>query len=355
MSRYLVRDAKLVGCSVVLGEQCHHLIDSPHLYQNNSERLERLQQIGLKDRYVANPETTTADLCTQAAQSLLEALGVPVNELGAIISVTQTPDYRMPGNAHVIHARLGCKAHTASLDLTMGCSGFVYGLWVASAMVSTGKSKVLFVAGDVLNRQVGQRDTTVAPLFSDSGSATLVDLATEETMAFVLKSDGRGIPNLHVPAGGARMPSSDATREEVLCDDGNYRSAEQLFMDGMEIFRFSVVQQPRLIKELLDFTKTEPSDIDYFFLHQANSFIVESIAKKTGIDSSRMPSWVFSRYGNQNSASLPGVLCAVFGENPVKNKIQVVLQGYGTGLSWGACELTLEQPLCLPAKLYAKD
>lgn len=354
MPAYRVYGAKFSGCSLILGEDRCRIDDFPALYGHNRAQLERLKQVGMGDRYIARPATTAADLCTRAALNICEGLSMPVTDVGAIVSVTQTPDYPMPGNAHVVHAKLGCGPDTAAVDLAMGCSGFIYGLWVAASMAAAGQHAVLLLAGDTLNRHVGQRDAVAAPLFSDAGSAALIHPSPEGTMSFMLKADGTGLAGLHIPAGGARNPSTAETREEQLGEDGNYRSAEQVAMDGLGIFRFSVVEQPRLLRDILEYARMAATDIDYFFLHQANKLIVDTIAKKTGIPADKMPSWIFSRYGNLNSASLPGVLCAVLGELPLQKKLQLVLQGYGTGLSWGACQLALGvNTVWLPPQVYA--
>ena len=355
--KYTIQGARLEGCSVVLGENKHVIDDEPQYYGNDPSLLQRLKNIiGMNVRYTAGSDTTTADLCTLAARQLMDALPYSLQELGAVISVTQTPDYQMPGNAHVLHGNLGMGADVAALDIGMGCSGFVYGLWLASLIVSSGNRPVLLVTGDTLSKKAGHRDKTTAPLFGDAGSASLI--APSETagaMHFVLHADGSRFKSMYVPAGGSREPVSPETGRDIPLEDGGFRSAENVYMDGFGIFRFTMTEQPRLLREVLEYSGKSLDGIDVFVLHQANRYIVETITKKAGISKEKAPADVFSRFGNQNAASIPGVLCGSLAERLRNHTLEAVLQGYGTGLSWGACQLRLENCLCLPPAPYVRE
>jgi 3-oxoacyl-[acyl-carrier-protein] synthase-3 len=278
---------------------------------------------------------------------LLRILHLEPADVNAVISVTQTPDYRMPGNAHVLHRRLGLPKKAPALDVGMGCSGYVYGLWLAAMTAASGGCRVLLAAGDTLSKAVNAADRTLAPLCGDAGSATVIEFSPSAgEMRFILRADGSGLEKMHIPAGGFRTPSTAETRTAVLHEDGCMRSQEDVHMDGFGIFDFTVTEQPALLADILSFAGKSVEDIDYFILHQANRYIVETIAEAAGIPSEKIPADLFSRFGNQNAASIPGVLCGALGEKLAGKKIQTVMQGFGVGLSWGACQLELDCILC---------
>ncbi len=350
MSTYTIPNATLDGCSIVLGENRRTIDDEPEHYNHDQAQLHRLKNIiGMDTRYIVANGTTTCDLCTQAAQTLMQALHLAPDSIGTIIFVTQTPDYLIPGNAHLLHARLGFGVDTSALDVTMGCSGFIYGLWLAAMTASFSQKKVLLLAGDTLSTKAHPQDSITAPLFGDAGSATVISHTPQSTpMHFVMYTEGASFKNGYIPAGGARMPSTPETRIASPDAKGNLRSAENLHLDGFGIFSFTMTKQPQLLKAILRYSDKNITDIDYFLLHQANRHIVETIAKKSGIPAEKVPADIFSRFGNQNAASIPGTLCGSLADTVQGRSLQVVMQGYGVGLSWGACQLELKNALCLP-------
>ncbi len=340
-----------------MGELSQRIDDVPAYYNNDPALLVRLKNtIGFGERRIAAAATTTADLCAQAARLLFDRLHIDPASIDAIISVTQTPDYIMPGNAHVLHTRLGLPESAATLDVVSGCSGYVHGLWLAAMMASSGLNRVLLAAGDTLSRLTNPKDRTLAPLFGDAGSVTLVERKDNAPpMYFILRADGTKLEKLFVEAGAARHPSCGATRRERINEDGSIRSRENLFMDGFAIFEFTMSKQPALLRDILEYAGTDIENTDFFVLHQANRYIVETITKKAKIPPEKAPSTAFSLYGNQNSASIPGVLCGILGATLTHKKARAVLQGYGAGLSWGACHTVLDNALCIPPVVYSPE
>lgn len=339
-----------------MGEHSSRIDDHPEYYNNDIAFLQRLKKsIGIDSRYVAAPETTAGDLCHAAAMRLLAAMAIPASSIEAIISVTQTPDYPMPGNAHVLHQSLRLPTTAPALDVNLACSGYVYGLWLAAMMASSGLKRVLLVAGDTMSKAVNSKDRTTAPLFGDAGSATLVEHSQNAPpMYFSLRADGTGLKNMYVPAGAYRVPSNEDTRVEVSDEKGCMRSQEDFFMDGFATFEFTMTEQPGLLQEILTFSGKSAENVDFFIFHQANSYIVQTIRKNAGISPEKAPSDIFTRFGNQSSSSIPAVLCDL-SERLKDRKISVVLQGYGQGLSWGACQTELASITCLPPATYVTD
>ncbi len=357
MAEFVTKHARISGIATVTGNIRKRLDEELDIYGWDAEQAERLKKtIGFDTRYVTDETTTTCDLCEQAAKKLLRELGLDAQDIGAIVSVTQTPDYFMPGNAHILHERLGLAKSSMAMDLEFGCSGYVYGLLTAFLLAENSKKNVLLVTGDTLSKLAHPRDRSEAPLFGDAGSATLISYSEKESPAyFLMRSDGTGVKKMYQPAGAYRIRPSEETRKEIDDGEGNIRTAENIYMNGFEIFNFTLSEQPRMLNDILALAGKEKDDIDYFVLHQANVYIVETILRKAKISLDKAPSKVFSKYGNQNSASVPGAFCADLHDKLTGKKSRAVLLGYGIGLSWGACCLELDDVKCLEMVPYQKE
>lgn len=332
-----VKVAGVVTC-VPADEKC--IDDELDLFGGNAKQLERLKKtIGLSRRRVVDASTTAADLCQAAAERLLGEAAVEPGQIDCVVCVTQTPDYSQPCNAAVLHGRLGLSKDCAALDVNLGCSGYVYGLWLAHSMIASGGcGRVLLLAGDTISRLVHARDRAVAPLFGDGGSATLVERSPGGPEAFFsLRTDGSGYDKLIVPAGGARRPRCAETAEATEDEDGNFRSPENLFMDGAEIFNFSITEEPRSVKELLEYASVDAEAVDYFVFHQANRYILSNIAKRLKLAPARVPMQTVERFGNQSSASIPSAICGELSDALAgREQTRLLLSGFGVGLSWAS-------------------
>lgn len=346
MARSSFEGVRIAGVVTCVPPRVKCIDDEVDLFGGNVKQVERLKKtIGLNRRRVVDAGVTAGDLCERAARRLLDQLGVAVESVDALICVTQTPDHSQPCNAAILHGRLGCVTGCAALDVSLGCSGYVYGLWLAHMMCAAGGcERVLLLAGDTLSRLVHPQDRSVAPLFGDGGSATLVERSDGAGCAwFSVETDGAGCRHLMVPAGGARMPSTAETAVAVSDADGNVRSAENLFMDGGEVFNFSIQTEPQAVRELLAFAGVELDEVDYFVFHQANRYILTNISKRLKLDLAKVPMATVETYGNQSSASIPCALCGELGQVlRGAARQRVLLSGFGVGLSWGSALVDLE-------------
>lgn len=340
MAKCTINQAEIGGIVTCVPSQEKRIDDELELFGGNASQIVRLKKtIGLDRRRVVDAQTTAADLCETAARRLFEASEMRPELVDAVICVTQTPDYLQPCNAAVLHGRLGLPTTTAALDVNLGCSGYVYGLWLASMMVNGGGCEsVLLLAGDTISRLVHPRDRAVAPLFGDGGSATLVRRnASAGNAWFSLETDGSGFGKLIVPAGGARAPFSEASKIAETDANGNVRTPEHLFMDGAEIFNFSILQEPKAVRELVAYAGLELDAIDHFVFHQANRYILSNIAKRLKLDPAKVPMQTVERFGNQSSASIPSALCGELGHALTgADTRRLLLSGFGVGLSWGS-------------------
>ncbi|MFH2033463.1 MAG: ketoacyl-ACP synthase III, partial [Candidatus Margulisiibacteriota bacterium] len=311
--------------------------------------------IGLNERYVSDVDTTTADLCQEAAIILLKGLNVNIQDIDGLILVTQTPDYySQPFTAACLHAKLGLSKDCLAYDVNLGCSGFVYGQWLAHMMVSSGTCKnVLLLVGDTTSKICHPRDRAVAPLFGDAGTATLIQRSQQENPTFfTLHTDGTGFHNIIVPAGGCRMPRSSETSIEVEYDDGNVRTKEHLYMNGGEVFNFTMRELPPAMKEIFEFSGKTIEQIDYVVFHQANKYIITNIARRLNLPMDKAPAETTGRYGNLSSASIPATICDVLSNEVSSSSKELVLAGFGVGFSWATCAVKLDSIFCPEVQLY---
>jgi 3-oxoacyl-[acyl-carrier-protein] synthase-3 len=310
--------------------------------------------VGLSTRKVAGQGITSLDLCADAAQRLLSAAGLDASSVDALIFVTQTPDHGQPNNSSLLHGRLGLAKSAAAIDLSMGCSGWVYGLQQAALLCAHGgAARVLLCAGDTLSRLTNPGDRAMDPLFGDAGSATLIEKTGRSTpFHFVLGADGAAAEAIIVPAGGARQPTSAATRVEAVDGEGNSHHAENLRMNGAEVFNFTLREVPPAVSSVLRLAGWTPETADALVLHQANRFVVTSVGRKCGFPAGKTPMEAFEKYGNQSSASIPCALIDALGDRLEAGPLKIVACGFGVGLSWGAFAGEIGPLVIAPVESY---
>jgi 3-oxoacyl-[acyl-carrier-protein] synthase-3 len=337
MPQAILSQAMIAAMHTVVGPVERRIDDDLSAFGGNTAKLERLKKtIGLDRRRVVEGGTTAVDLCLAATLKLkLEA------EPDALIFVTQTPDHFQPCNAAVLHGKLGWGEGIAAFDVNLGCSGWVYGLYLASLMIESGGcERVLLAAGDTMSRTVHPRDRATASLFGDAGSATLIERRKEPSEAwFALHTRGAAAGHLCIPAGAFRQPITEATGHEVTDDDGNTRTPENLYMNGVEIFNFAMMDEPKAVEEIMEISGQGVDDIETFAFHQANKYILGNIARRLKIPAEKVPIASVGRFGNLSSASIPGVLCDERGDALLSGSQQLLVSGFGVGLSWASAIL----------------
>lgn len=296
----------------------------------------------------APPEICASDLCFAAAESLLSALGQSAEEIDAVVFATITPDYRVPSTACVLQHRLNCPTTALAYDISMGCSGFIVGLYNACSLIKgAGLKRVLLLTGDTQTKLCYEQDKNVVFILGDGGTATLLEAdPSAGDIVVEVMTDGGRFQNLYVPAGGFRQPSTDATREVKEQPDGGMRSEDNLYMNGMEIFKFAATDVVKTISNFMEAEKLSPDGIDRLFLHQANGFMNDKIARKLKFPTEKVP-YTIDFYGNTGSASIPLTMAHHFSQNGSTTKQQCLASGFGVGLSWGVATFAIDG-ICAP-------
>jgi 3-oxoacyl-[acyl-carrier-protein] synthase-3 len=284
----------------------------------------------------APPGMCSSDLCCAAAETLLAGLGRSPEDIDGIVFATMTPDYRVPSTACVIQDRLRCRTSVVAYDINMGCSGFVVGLYNASSLITgAGLKRVLLLAGDTQTKLCYDQDKNVVFILADGGSATLLEAdAGADDIVVELFTDGSRFRNLYVPAGGFRQPSSDVTRTVHQQADGGMRSDDNLYMNGMEIFKFSATDVVKALETFMSQQHLSADSVDYLFLHQANGFMNSQIARKLKFRPDKVP-FTIEFFGNTGSASIPLTIADHFSKHPSPEATPCLVSGFGVGLSWG--------------------
>jgi len=333
---------KIKAVVTTVGENEILIDDEMEKFGYDEKSLKRLKKSAkLHSRYIAKEGICTSDLCVNSAEYLFNNYDIKREDIDGLIFVTQSPDYKMPSTAIIMQDRLKLPITTIAFDVNLGCSGFVYGLYMAHSFINSGAKNILVALGDVNRYFCGEEDKIITPLMGDAGSVVLI--SNEENKSyFSLYSDGSGYEHLIVPAGGCRNSLNENTNKATLREDGGIRSDENLYMNGREIFNFAIKRVPLLIEEILDFSNTDKENIDYFLLHQANAYILQNIQRKLGVTPDKVPSKSVEIYGNQNSASISGIINGFLNEEVQNQKLEIVCAGFGIGLSWGGFKTTIE-------------
>lgn len=292
---------------------------------------------GVAERHILKDNQSLADLYVAGANRIFEE--IESNSIDAIVVVSQTPEYRLPTTANLLHGLLGLNKEALAFDINQGCSGYVYGLYIATSLIESNSNinRVLFFDGDAISKINCKENKSTAFLFGDAATVTLLQRAEKETNSyFLLRSDGRGAKNLIIRDGGIAHPFSETSYVPKIDSEGNTSNDACLYMNGAEVFNFTTDEVPPLIDDLLEYAKLTKNDIDVFCLHQANKFMLEFLAGKMGIED-KTPINI-EKFGNTSSASIPLLIC----DKPdVCLKQKVLIAGFGVGYSMASAVVDL--------------
>lgn len=357
MATALIHGVRIAGVASAVPATKH----SVHTFDTNfsPEEVAKISQsTGVEFRHVVD-KLRCSDLCYAAAKRLLNDLKWEPSSVDGLIFVSQSPDFPMiPATSCILHSRLGLSKSCATFDVTLGCSGHVYGLWQAATLIEAGGlSRVLILAGDTTTTMCSPKDRSTALIFGDAGSATaLIKDESAKPMAFSLGTDGSGWNNLIIRASSLRpgrfhQSPEHSTRKEA--ESGNVRSDEDLFMDGTEIFAFTLREVSPLVNSVLEVAGWNKDEVDHFVFHQANKFMLTHLAKSMRLPLAKVP-LSLKDYGNTSSASIPITINSMLGADLSVNTRKLLMAGFGVGYSWAACAAECG-PMVLPPVILVEE
>lgn len=347
MALFTTQSVSIKGIAAAVPKNKAYNADYKWISQKERESI--IKNIGVECRRVADPGTTTADLCVVAAEQLLTELQWNRSEIELLIFVSQSRDYLVPTTACIVQHRLSLPHSCIAFDIGLGCSGYVYGLSVATQMMQSGSIKrALLMVGDISTLTTSYRDKSTYPLFGDVGTVTALEWNPGAgKMEFNLQTDGAGYKALMIQDGGARNRLSRKSFDIKQYSKGIHRSRLHLELDGIEVFNFSLREVVPNINTLLKATGRSLAEVDFLVFHQANRLINETLRKMLRFDKEKVP-YSLKDYGNTSGASIPLTMVASIREQLIAGKVNLLLSAFGVGLSWGSVLLQTDQITCPP-------
>jgi 3-oxoacyl-[acyl-carrier-protein] synthase-3 len=325
----MLKPVGIAGTGRCLPERILTNFDLERMVDTSDEWI--VSRTGISERRISDAGTATSDLATEAAKKAMEDAGITAGEIDVIIVATATPDMAFPSTACIVQSNLGA-LQASAFDVQAACTGFIYGLSIGEKFISTGDAKnVLVIGAETLSKICNWEDRSTCVLFGDGAGAAVLREAPKDSgiIATLLGAEGWKGQYLTLPAGGSRMPASIDTVKS---------GKHFIHMDGGEVYKFAVGVMPQATLGVLEKAGLSLDDIDLLIPHQANKRIVDSAAKRLGIPQDKI-FMNLSRYGNMSSASIPVALDEAVKHGLVKNGDNLVLVGFGAGLTWGACAI----------------
>ena len=306
-------------------------------YILNNEELSRMvdttdewitTRVGIKERHILTEEGLgTSYLARKAAKQLIQKTGVDPDTIDALIVTTTTPDYKFPSTASIVLGKLGLK-NAFAFDFSAACCGFLYTLDVAASMIQSGRyKKIILIGADKMSSLVDYTDRATCVLFGDGAGAVLVEATEEENVGVqnsYLRTDGQGLPFLHMKAGGSVCPPSHFTVDHRL---------HYLYQEGRTVFRYAVTDMSNDVMKILEMNNLKADDVNWVIPHEANLRIIEAVTKRAGIPLDKVVVNI-ERYGNTSAATIPLALWDA--ESQLKKGDNIIFTAFGAGFVHGA-------------------
>jgi len=335
---------KITGMLLVVPENERRFLDDMKLFSFSEARSLKLMKVMGYDRHRIVPSGVCAsDLVEFGFRRLFAGGDLTPDGIDALVYVTASPDHFLPPTSRILHGKLGLRQEAVCFDITQGCSGFEEGLLQAFMLLEQPECRrVAVVTADVLSSKVSLRDRNSYPLIGDAASITIVEKDENgQPIVAVMKNDGTRCMALQIPAGGFRMPSDAGTAVMTEDAEGNFRSLDNLVMDGSAVFNFVMADVPPMLDELFAAAGTSARDYDYFLFHQPNRFMLQKLADKLDVAYEKMPSNVVEKFGNSSGTTVAAVTVLNLAEKLGDRTFKVCFSGFGVGLTWGAISMNI--------------
>lgn len=348
MATQYIKNVRIAGIASAVPAFTRTILDCP-AFETREEAAKFKENVGVERVHsIIDKKVTCSDLCQKAAEALFGHEGLEKDDIDLLVYVSQSQDYKLPATACVLHGKLGLRQDCCAFDISLGCSGWVYGISVVAAMMESGAfKKCLLLAGDggAVRPEVVNN---VKPLFGSAGTATILkyDEAAPE-MVIDTQTDGTGYEAIIVRAGACRHPFDEHSLEVITDQWGNRHRPIDTEMDGESVFVFGITKVPRAVKGMLKLTGKSVEEVDYFLFHQANLMMNEQIRKKCKIPAEKCP-YSLRDFGNNSSASIPLTMVTQIADDLRARDTEIVACGFGVGLSWATMYTRLQKPFIAP-------
>lgn len=309
--------------------------------------------VGIKNRYIGPDNVCTSDLCYDAAERLIAALGWEKESIDVLVFGSVTGDYKTPPTAGILQHRLGLPMSTFVLDIPMGCCGSMYAINVAGNLLSSGNAKrALLLVGDTALRMGSMKDKSRVPLFGDSGTAMALEYdSSAEDIIIEFNTLGSDYEALITPHGGFRHPITAESFIEEDFGNGIIRAPKDTLINGMDVYSFAISRPPISIKKMMEKYDMTADNVDYFLIHQANKLIVDRIVKKLKLPLEKVP-YDLQEFGNLGGASVPMLMTYNLSKELQDEPLTLLCSSFGLGLTWGTMILKTQKVIVLPVNKY---
>lgn len=335
-----IKGVRLRGICATVPKDVYRFEDELKFFPFSEKSSRRLGRVmGFNEHRIADEKTTPCDLASFTLNHLFRTGRISKTSLNGMIVVAQMADYLCPGNSKVIHGQLNLPKSVYCTDIYENCTGFISGLYMASCQIAAGAADELaLVVTDGGACRANKLDRNTYPLCGDAAAVAIVSKSEdpEDTFHFVFKNDGAAGDALIIPAGGCRMPATAETAKVVQDEMGNYRSLNDMHMDGTRVFQFVMSEVPQLVEEVCAFAGIDKRRIDYHLTHQPNRFMLEKLADLMNVPREKLFNNIVEHFGNSSSATIPLNIAFNLGRKLEEEKHLVCLSAFGAGLSLAA-------------------
>lgn len=330
---------RISGILTVLPKKAVKFEDEMANYSFSPAKCMKLKlAMGYNEHRIAEPGQCSSDFCKFGLQYLFDNNLLCKEDIDALLFVSQSADYYMPPTSNLIHGHFGLKQDCLCMDINQGCAGFELGLIQAFLLLEQpAVEKVVLMNADVLSSKVSDQDRNSKPLIGDAAAITIVEKCQEENPIYAnIKMDGTGAMVLNIPAGGFRMPSTPETAVMEQDAAGNFRSKNNLVMQGDDVFNFVQREVPPMIEHLYEQSGVDRSEVEWYMFHQPNKFMLHKLADKLGIPHEKMPANIVENFGNASGVTVPTCISYNLGEQLCNGEMLLCMAGFGVGLTWSS-------------------
>ncbi len=292
---------------------------------------------GVNSRHICEKNETSVDMGLKAAEDLFSPSVIDKDEVDYLIFCSAGGDYITPASACVVHEMLGLNKNCGTVDINQGCTGFLHGFNLANGLITSGSaSNVLLITSETISKTLHPKDKGNKAIFGDAAAATLISSNDKRKVLskFIFGTDGSKFDQIIIKHGRERFPIEEYISEDFVDEMGTQRNHSKIYMNGSEVFNFSINKAPELIDKLLENANLQIDDIDMFVFHQSNRILLETLGKKLNIPEEKIV-FELENNGNTVSSSIPIALKNSEKKNLLKRGHKILTAGFGVGFSWG--------------------